>query len=200
MKIILASSSPRRKELLGSLSDNFQIIVPDIDERLAPGEAPLDYATRIAREKADSVATMYSSATDGRCLIIASDTIVTIDGEIIGKPGSREEAVSILTRLGGRTHEVITAICLRVMDGSGGHSCVEAERTSVTFRKLDPSVIDEYLSRIQYHDKAGGYALQEYGDMIIEKVEGSVSNVIGFPLRLFYRLLDRCGIAGKFFS
>ncbi len=200
MKIILASSSPRRKELLGSLSDNFQIIVPDIDERVAPGEAPLDYATRIAREKADSVATMYSSATDGRCLIIASDTIVTIDGDIIGKPSGREEAVSILTRLGGRTHEVITAICLRVMDGSGGHSCVEAERTSVTFKPLDPLVIGDYLSRIQYRDKAGGYALQEHGDMIVEKVEGSVSNVIGFPLRLFYRLLDRCGVAGHFFS
>ncbi|HSV95831.1 MAG TPA: nucleoside triphosphate pyrophosphatase [Spirochaetota bacterium] len=196
MRVILGSSSPRRKELLRDIFDDFSVMSPDADETPLPGEAPEAYAARVAADKMRSLAPLVESGPEGT-LVITGDTIVTIGGMIIGKPSGFDDALSILGRLSGRTHQVISAITLglwRAGDGRGRYvTATGIERSDITFKPLDAPSLVAYLGRIEYLDKAGAYAAQEHGGMIIERVEGSVSNVIGFPLRLFYKMLVESG-------
>ncbi len=197
MRVILGSTSPRRRDLLGALGIDFRILAPSADESAHPGEEPLAYALRVARDKADSVVSDVAGRR-GASIVIACDTIVTIDGKIIGKPADRADALGILGTLTGRTHSVISAVSLahvaattRVLTG--------AEESRITFRNLGPPELERYLDRIHFMDKAGAYAAQEHGRLIIERIEGSVTNVIGFPLRLFFRMLGEMGLAGSLF-
>ncbi len=194
MKIVLGSSSPRRREILGRIVDSFDTAVPEADESVLPGEEPLPYALRVAWDKARSIVPPEASARVPR-LLISCDTIVSIEGEIIGKPADESGARGILRRLAGRTHLVISALCLKYSEGESECAALRAETTGVTFKKLGDEQIGDYLGRIHFLDKAGSYALQESGEMIIEHIEGSISNVIGFPLRLFFQMLSEMGLA-----
>lgn len=196
MKIILASSSPRRKQILSEYFNDFEIIPPHINEDAKDGESPLEYCLRISREKAESTARIC----DDNCLIIACDTIVTVDGAIIGKPSSHKDAQNILRRLSGRPHDVISAVSLIYKITSGAISLTAHETTTVYFKKLSDAAINDYLTKIEYMDKAGAYAVQEFGGSIIEKIEGSTTNVIGFPVRLFFRMAGEINIADKLLS
>ena len=193
MKIILASSSPRRRQILSPLVSDLVIITPDIDEIPMPGEKPSDFALRAATEKAMAVNGMVKG---GYRLIIAADTIVTIDDIILGKPVDYNDAFCTLTRLSGREHSVITALCLV---GNGGMKTADFLETRVRFRELSSEDIRMYLERIEYRDKAGSYAFQEGGSYIIESLEGSVTNVIGFPLSLFYSMAVGMDMTGDLF-
>lgn len=191
MKIVLGSSSPRRREILGRIIESFDILHPEVDESVLPAEEPLDYALRIAWDKARAL----EPPARGPALLITCDTIVTIDGAIIGKPSDEADARMILRRLAGRTHLVVSALCLRHLEGGSERAALRAETTRVSFRALDDAQIKDYLGRIHFLDKAGAYALQESGGMIVERIEGSASNVIGFPLRLFFQMISEMGLA-----
>ncbi|HNV46658.1 MAG TPA: Maf family protein [Spirochaetota bacterium] len=195
LRIVLGSSSPRRREILGALLDGrIEIRHPEADERVAPGEPPADYARRVAHAKAQSVCSSLGPPDGSDVLVIASDTIVTIDGRIIGKPNDRADAERILASLVGRTHQVISGLTLAHRPALGApdswnmHTGLEA--TEVTFFPLSPDGIARYLDCIDYADKAGAYALQENGGMIVRSVNGSMTNVIGFPLRLFFGMIS----------
>ena len=195
MRVILASSSPRRRELLQGLIGEFDIIPPDVDESSLPGENPRAHAERISGLKA--AATLAKAPPDaGGLLIIASDTIVTIDGNIIGKPADHADAVRTLALLSGRTHSVITAVTLVLRDGLV-RTLTSSEETGVTFLPMGEDDIRGYLELVHYMDKAGSYAAQEHGDRIIERIDGSVTNVIGFPLRRFFVMLTSLGIINR---
>jgi septum formation protein len=188
MKIILGSSSPRRKDILSGMVQGFEIISPEIIETTHPGEDPVSYAERISAEKARAILKGLSGREDD-FLLITCDTIVTIDGKIIGKPESLKDAFDKLKTLNGRTHLVISAITIaRGISRSELKTC--SETTSVTFKKLSDDSLKKYLDTIEYSDKAGAYAVQENGDAIIERIDGSISNVIGFPTRLFFNMLS----------
>lgn len=196
MKILLGSSSPRRREILGGIVDGFDIISPDVDETVLPGEAPESYALRISAAKAEALSDR-TAALRGPWLLITCDTIVTLDSKIFGKPRDHDDAVNIIRTLTGRTHRVISALTLR---RSGAEPLTRAETSHITFRHLDDEGIRGYLGKIHYMDKAGAYAVQELGTSIIERIEGSVTNVIGFPLTLFFTMTVDLGIAGKLFT
>lgn len=192
MRVILASSSPRRREIIARLFGEIEIMSPDVDESALPSEEPVRHAERVSALKAaSSMREMMHSGGDE--LIIASDTIVTLDGRIIGKPADYQDAVRTITSLSGRTHSVITAITL-VHRADSAVTVTSSEETGVTFKPMDESAIHAYLSLIEYSDKAGSYAAQEHGDRIIESISGSFTNVIGFPLRRFFIMLNGLGI------
>lgn len=192
MRVILASSSPRRREILTKLFGDIEIMSPDVDESPLPGEDPVRHAERVSGLKA--MASLEETAHSGdEELIIASDTIVTMDGMIIGKPLDYSDAVRTITSLSGRTHSVITAITL-VYRAVNPVMITSSEETGVTFKPMDENAIRAYLSLIKYSDKAGSYAAQEHGDRIIESIRGSFTNVIGFPLRRFFIMLNGLGI------
>jgi septum formation protein len=201
MNIILGSSSPRRKSILHGLVDSFRVLPPSIDETHFPNELPEAFAVRIADEKCRAI--LESGAIDAYpALVITADTIVTIDGRIIGKPSDFDDAVNMISELNGRTHRVITALTLSAVEkkGDGHRSLTGCEVTEVSFRQLDRDGIISYLNAIEYHDKAGSYAIQEHGGMIVEGYRGSVSNIIGFPLRLFFSMLVEMGLVHTIFT
>ena len=169
--IVLASGSPRRRELLEQLGLVFTIIAPDVDESPLPGENPIAYVGRVALDKVN--ATVVPDA-----LVIAADTTVELDGEIIAKPVDLDDARAMLRRLSGRTHAVHTGVALR-----RGDRCVSATVTSlVTFVTLSEAGIEWYVATGEPLDKAGGYAIQGTGAVLVHRVEGSVTNIIGLPL------------------
>lgn len=192
MKIILGSGSPRRKQILESLGCMISIVPPDVDESRHDDEPPESYVLRVLKEKTGFILEQNRPAADA--IIITADTIVTIDGVILGKPVSREDAVSMLTRLSGRSHRVITGLCIALVEDGAASIHTALEHTTVTFRELDGAAILRYLDTTDYTDKAGSYAIQENGDMIVKSVSGSMTNVIGFPLRLFYSMLVKAGL------
>ncbi len=196
MRTVLCSSSPRRREILGTVIDGFEIHPPEIDEAHGEQESPLAYANRISREKAESYPIPHR---DEPFLIIGCDTIVTLDDLILGKPGNYDDARRSLQMLSGTTHTVISSLTL-FYQGSKRNSITDAEITRVAFRPLNEEDIRTYLRRIDYTDKAGAYALQEHGEMIVERIEGSATNVIGFPLRLFYKLIGRLALTRSLFG
>jgi len=188
MKIVLGSSSPRRQKILASLVDNFDINAPDVDETAHHRENPLDFTIRVSRDKARNVES-FISHTSNSVLIITADTIVTIGNRIMGKPVDFNEAHNFLGILSGRTHSVITSITLLTNGMRRDMTPVMgtySEITGVTFKRLSDQDIDEYLYSIDYIDKAGAYAFQENGSRIIEHINGSMTNIIGFPLRSFF--------------
>lgn len=187
MIIVLGSTSPRRQELMGHYFPAFQICAPHINEDSLPGESSLEYATRISENKTAELIGRLSTSED--YLLITGDTIVSLDGSIIGKPADRNNALEILRTLRGRTHEVISALTL-TYNNHQAKTITDREITRVTFKNLSDDQLKEYLDRIEYLDKAGAYAIQEHGDFIVEEIFGSLTNVIGFPLRLFFRLMS----------
>jgi septum formation protein len=195
MKFVLGSASPRRRELLQPLFGEIEIVPPHIDESIIHGEKPLDYTLRIIEAKMDAVL----SGRTGNALYLTSDTIVTIDEFILGKPLSKTEAVSMLRLLSGREHSVITGICIAYPVNGSFKKESAYEESSVLFKKLSDESIIRYLDLINYCDKAGSYAVQENGDMIIDSIKGSVTNVIGLPLGLLFRMIGKAGLINTFF-
>ncbi len=184
--LILASASPRRHELLTRLGVHFLVDAAEIDESARTGEDALSYVTRMAREKADTV---WHRRGDG-APVLAADTTVVMDEDILGKPADHFAGLAMLARLSGRTHSVITAVCLRSENGA---SAVEVE-TRVTFLTLSREVCENYLATPEPWDKAGGYGIQGLGGALVSSIEGSYSNVVGLPLAETWQLLARNGI------
>ena len=171
LKLILASGSPRRAELLRRAGLTFEVVLPDIDEVPLPGEAPDAFVMRTAREKAESI-----PSTDA--VILAADTAVVDGDRILGKPADTEDAAVMLRSLSGRTHDVMTGVCLRALERT---ACFHIE-TRVTFRDLPEQEIKEYVASGEPMDKAGAYAIQGGAAKMVHRVEGSYSNVVGLPL------------------
>ena len=193
MKIILGSGSPRRREIMESVFGRVEIVPPDVDESVLPGEKPVDYTIRIVNDKMDSV--LKKAPEDS--LLLTSDTIVTIDGRILGKPGSRDEAFSMLRLLAGREHSFITGLGHAFRRGGIVKREADYHISSVRFKALTDEIINRYLGLINYSDKAGSYAVQEYGDLVVDSIKGSVTNVIGLPLRLLFEMMAVSGITGS---
>lgn len=183
-RLVLASASPRRRELLGQLGLRFEVVAANIDETPHPQEPAEAYVLRLAREKAGSVAARHPEDW-----VLAADTTVALGGELLGKPASVEEARSMLQRLSGRTHEVYTGVALA---GRAEGSLVA--RSRVTFRELSMAEIDWYAASGEPLDKAGSYAVQGKGGFLVASVEGSPTNVIGLPLAEAVALLERAGV------
>jgi septum formation protein len=182
--VILASASPRRHELLTRIGVTFTVRAPDIDESPDNGEVPVDYVRRVATAKAAAVA----AATDE--LVIAADTTVDLESQILGKPVDDRDAASMLRRLSGRTHRVHTGVAVR----RNGQELAEVCTTLVTFAALDEAAIQWYVSTGEPMGKAGAYALQGAGAALVESVHGSVSNVIGLPMHVVIELASRTGV------
>ena len=187
MLLVLASGSPRRSELLTGLGLEFEIHVPDVDERTLEDEAPRSYVRRLAREKALEV------AGPGR-VVLAADTTVVHGGSIIGKPANRADARRMLARLEGETHTVFTGVAVVWEDESGAQVEVELDRSDVRLVPMTDVEIASYVDTGEPLDKAGAYALQGIGGMFVAEVRGSPSNVIGLPLHLAVHLLRGAGI------
>jgi septum formation protein len=183
--VVLASGSPRRRELLAQLGLQLTISSPDVDETPLGGEAPVPYVERLAIAKAHAVA----AAPDA--VVIAADTTVDVDGEILAKPLDADDARAMLWRLSGRTHEVHTGVALRL----GERTVATTVTSHVTFTTLTAEAIDWYVGTGEPLDKAGAYAVQGAGGVFVERVEGSVSNVVGLPLHAVVRLAAELGVA-----
>ena len=185
--LILASGSPRRREILDGLMLDFKVETAGIDETVNDGESVEESALRLAAEKGDAVADKNPDS-----LVISADTIVSLDGAAIGKPADRDDAREILLRLGGRTHEVITALAFarRCEKLRLSVSC----RSRITLHPLNGEIIDNYLDTGEYADKAGGYAIQGYGKILVKSYEGSLSNIIGLPVRTLLSFIVSYGV------
>ena len=182
--LVLASESPRRKDLMAVFGIPFTVIAAAIEEKPAAGEDPEQFAIRVAREKAMEVASRVSQS-----IIVAADTVVTIDGEILGKPEDENDAIRMLTRLQGRRHSVLTAIS--VINQVKQQTLEGIDRTDVWFKPMDEAQIRDYIRRENVLDKAGAYAIQGYAGVYIPKIEGNYFNVMGLPLPLVHELLCR---------
>jgi septum formation protein len=195
--IYLASKSPRRRELLTQIGVRFSLLMfraapredPATDETPLAGEPPLDYARRVATAKALHGCALLTARRLVARPVLAADTTLDVDGEIIGKPGGDEEAIEILSRLSGRTHEVITAVAV---SHAGATDCI-ASVSEVRFRQLDAAEIRRYVMTGEPHDKAGAYGLQGHAAMFVEEVRGSPSGIVGLPLCETALLLRRFG-------
>ncbi len=185
--IILASNSPRRKELLHQIGLDFRVDPADVDERVLPGESPDRYAVRVALDKAN-----IAAARAGAGIIIAADTIVALDDEVLGKPADAGDAERMLMKLSGRVHRVITG--LAVMDAATGKALTRASVTHVWFRNLARREIISYVATGEPLDKAGAYGIQERGALMVDKIEGCYFNVVGLPLSLLGELLRTFGV------
>jgi len=193
--IVLASASPRRRELLGAAGISFTVQAADINETPLAGESPRDCAERLAREKALAV-----FRTRQQDCVLGADTIVVIDDAILGKPRDRDDAARMLRLLSGRTHAVITGVCVIGPVGSGqwseaseGNALSASETTLVTFCDLSDEEIREYVGTGEPMDKAGAYGIQGIASRWIPRIEGEYSNVVGLPVALVYRMLRERG-------
>lgn len=180
-RIILASASPRRAELLRAAGIDFDVRPADIDEAILPGEAPSDYVARLAEAKARAV-----HERDGNQTVLAADTAVVVDGHILGKPIDESDAKRMLRLIGGRSHDVLTAVSVfhpgQIVD-------TRVDITSVEFAELSEADIEWYVSSGEPMDKAGAYAVQGLASRFVTRVEGSYSNVVGLPIALIYQML-----------
>ncbi len=188
MKFILASSSPRRRELLLRLQTPFDIILPDVDESIIPPEgSPETYCTALAELKANDISQHYPNN-----LVIGSDTIVVLDNNIMGKPEYKAMAQNMLETLSGKTHHVYTGVCLKWADKNIHH--LFAEITMVTFRELAEEDINHYIESCPPYDKAGSYGIQDWSAVFVKEIKGCYDNVVGFPISRFVFELERNGI------
>lgn len=183
---ILASASTRRKELLAEAGYEFTVSLPEIDETAfsAEGVNPREYAERLALAKAKNVAGKFRER-----LVIGADTVVDFDGEIIGKPSDAEEAEQITRKLFSKPHKVITAVA--IVRESDGIELVESDSTKVYPKKMSDEQIAKHIESKSWQDKAGAYAIQEGGDEFVERIEGSLTNVMGLPMELLERFFPR---------
>jgi MAF protein len=197
--LILASSSPRRRELLASLGVEFTIVKPDIDETQRPNEPPTDYVQRLSREKAlavtEQVAAPATILAADTVVILAADTIgIDEQGEILGKPADTDEARQMLQRLRGRGHTVATAVTLLIANGQNSRRQItEIARTAVHMRDYDDAEIDAYIATGDPFDKAGAYAIQHEGFHPVERIDGSYTNVVGLPVETVSAMLKQVG-------
>ena len=186
-KLVLASTSPRRSEVLADAGFAFEAVAAGVDESRREGEPAEAYVRRLAEVKARAVAARISPPA----IVIAADTVVVMDGEVLGKPASAEDAGRMLRRLSGRTHQVLTG--LAVLKILGGAARVEIETTQVTFAPLTEAEIEAYVASGEPLDKAGAYAIQGRGGRFVARVEGCYFNVVGLPLARLYRMLSEMG-------
>lgn len=183
--IYLASKSPRRRELLRQIRVEFECVDVDVPEVPAAGEKPWDYAVRVAQAKARAG---YERLRDRGFWVLGADTVVTIDGLILGKPGERNDALRMLSRLSGRTHTVITAVALT----GPGPELLEVSRSEVTFREIGAEEQELYWQSGEPADKAGAYAIQGLAAVFVKHLSGSYSGVVGLPLYETGKLLAAC--------
>ena len=189
MRVILASASPRRRDLLTMIGIAHEVIPADVDETYGAGEVPRAHAERLAREKASVLAARAPDA-----VIIAADTIVVVDGDVLGKPRDAEEAARMLRRLAGRTHTVFTAVAV----ASGAKILSGVEEVGVTFRPLDDATITSYVATREPMDKAGAYGIQGYGAAIVERIDGDYFAVMGLAIGRMLALLRELGFRYDF--
>lgn len=190
-RIILASTSPRRKELIASLHLAFEVIPSHADEDTPPEWTPEQTVQELAMRKALAV----YRGLEGReqdAVIVGSDTVVVLDGDILGKPVDEADAERMLSRLQGRVHRVFTGVAC--IDASNGQSMVQYRQTDVTMKELSEATIRAYVQTGEPSDKAGSYAIQGIGASLIDRVEGCYFNVVGLPLSLLSDMLDGFGI------
>ncbi len=187
-RLILASGSPRRSEFLRNMGLEFVIDVPRIDESIKAGESPRELVMRLSRSKALAAASRHVND-----VVIGADTIVVVGGEILGKPQDRADAKRMILKLSGRTHEVYTAVCV----AGGGSVSQICTVTEVTFAKVSEELAEIYTASGECDDKSGSYALQGIAAMLIEKVSGSVSSVVGLPASQTRELLAQYGFYPK---
>jgi len=194
MRLILASASPRRAELLRAAGFDFEIRAVNLDERVRAGELPQEYVRRLAEQKSAAaldmagrgrrVAQAEEHGVD-KIIVIGADTAVVVDGDILGKPGDAAEATSMLRRLSGRQHEVVTGVSLR----GGPRAVIAVEATVVSFADLEDQEVDWYIRSGEWRDKAGAYAIQGLAGRFVNGIAGSYSNVVGLPVAVVYKLL-----------
>jgi septum formation protein len=209
MRVVLASASPRRAELLAAAGYQFDVVAVDVDERPLAGEAAHEYVRRLASEKSAAAQALVRPASAGRyarpasagryvrpgprlgepghVVILAADTTVVVDGDILGKPRDDESAAAMLRRLSGRRHEVMTAVSVR----RDSRELKGVETTVVEFSPLSEADVSWYLSSGEGRDKAGGYGIQGLASRFVPRIEGSYSNVVGLPIALVHRLLGQ---------
>ena len=207
-RLVLASSSPRRRELLHTLGVEFDIEVSDVDESFEPSLHPSEVVRQLAERKAKTVAnrlharqfdplkgttapSLFSGRNPQQTLVLAADTIVVLDGTILGKPCDRGHAIEMLSKLQGRTHEVFTGVCLCQLPSGAMES--GTERTLVTMGQLDRREIEDYVDSGHPMDKAGSYGIQGAGAVLVERVEGDYYTVVGLPVRRIALMLKKHG-------
>ena len=184
--LVLASGSPRRAELLRQAGIRFEVSVPDVDETLHPGEAPEAYVRRLAAAKARHVAASHPGRP-----VLGADTTVVVDGQVMGKPYDAADAARMLGQLSGRSHLVLTGVCLI---GPAGETRIDAAVTTVEFRALQAAEIGEYVDSGEPMDKAGGYAIQGGAAGFVTRLDGEYSNVVGLPVALIQGMCRASGI------
>lgn len=184
VEVVLASGSPRRRELLEQIGVRFEVRPADIDESVRDGEVPTDYVRRLSVDKAAAVAVRAG------VVVIAADTTVDVDGEILGKPADAAEALAMLRQLSGRRHHVHTGVTVRIDD----RSATEVVTTAVEMVAITDVDATWYVATGEPFDKAGGYAIQGAGGVFVAGVEGSVSNVVGLPLATVVALARGLGV------
>jgi septum formation protein len=184
--LYLASASPRRRELLSQLEVPFELVLPRVEERRRPYEAAVDYVQRLARDKAQAGAAMAAQPKP----VLAGDTIVVLDGDVLEKPADKTDGLAMLRRLSGRNHQVMTAMALAWQ----GRLEVVLVTTEVSFRHLTEADIERYWASGEPADKAGGYGIQGLGGRFVERINGSYSAVVGLPLVETEALLRRNGV------
>ena len=189
VRVVLASQSPRRRELLALVGIPHEVRPADVDESVLPGELPVPHCERLARLKADTLA--RSNRDD---VVVGSDTIVVVDGDILGKPRDPAHATEMLTRLSGRTHTVFTAVAV----SHAGMTRSGVEEVDVTFRALDDDTIAAYIATGEPMDKAGAYGIQGFGAAIVERVEGDYFAVMGLPIGRMLMLMRESGLEYRF--
>jgi septum formation protein len=198
-KIYLASKSPRRRELLRQVGVEFELLSlrsdpsrgADVSEDERPGESPLDYVARVAREKGAFAWNVLHMRRQPLRPVLSADTTVTIDGQILGKPANADEATAMLERLSGRTHQVLTSVALH-------HTDIAEQVTQVSnvrFAKLSPATIKAYCATPEPYDKAGAYGIQGLAALFIEHIEGSHSGIMGLPVFETAQLLKKAGVS-----
>lgn len=188
-RLILASQSPRRRELLALIGLAHDVVPADIDEAALPDEQPAPHAERLAREKAATIAALHPTA-----VVVGSDTIVVLDGQILGKPRDEAEAIRMLQSLSGRTHTVLTAVAV----ARGALLVSGVESVEVTFRALSDRRIAAYVATGEPMDKAGAYGIQGYGATLVERIHGDYFAVMGLALGRLIELLRAAGVSYDF--
>ncbi|MGH7514500.1 MAG: Maf family protein [Gemmatimonadales bacterium] len=183
--LTLASSSPRRRQLLEMLGMTVRVVPPNIPEVRRPVETPMDYVERLAREKA--------LAVSGR-LVLGADTTVVVRDEVLEKPADASDALRMLRKLQGRTHQVVTSVALVADEAI--HQATDV--TNVVFRRMEESFLEAYVATGEPMDKAGAYGIQGYGAALVERIDGDFFSVMGLPLRLVLDLLERAGFPYRF--
>lgn len=191
MKLILASQSPRRKELLSLITQDFEVQVSHVEEKIPSGLRPHEAVMHLARIKAEAVAAEMAAQPNAQPgVVLGADTVVVLDGEIMGKPKDHADCVRMISALSGREHEVLTGVCIV----ENGREESFYERTAVKFLKLSDEEIQWYASLDEPYDKAGAYGIQGYGSLLIEGICGDYFNVMGLPVAALNRKLYALGV------